>query len=89
MSHDSDDEEDEEEDAEHPTEEGNEQHLEKAQDADPQPEDDSKKPRRERSHRNELPLYTDDELASFKKRELIANAELLDGIVKSTLLRVY
>jgi len=28
---------------------------------------------------NELQMYSDEELARFKKRELIADAELLDG----------
>ena len=37
------------------------------------------KKRDDRHKPNELQLYTEDELASFKKRELMADAELLDG----------
>lgn len=38
-----------------------------------------KKGRPAKPNRHELHMYTDDELASFRKRELMADAELLDG----------
>lgn len=69
----SDDDEEEETEAAEPTEAS--EHPVKP---DPEGEPSSKR-KRERSPSYELHTYSAEELATFKKRELIADAELLDG----------
>ncbi|EKM61772.1 uncharacterized protein PHACADRAFT_135672 [Phanerochaete carnosa HHB-10118-sp] len=76
------------EDKDKDNQEGDGQASETAQDAEVSVKAEGEEPslnqaRRSRANRHELQMYTDDELASFRKRELIAKAELLDEQLKS------
>ena len=46
----------------------------------PEPGAEPKRKTRQHTPSYELHIYSEDELATFKKREMVADTELLDGI---------